>query len=80
MFKKILNKKEIEVFNYTARPFIIYCILVAIILIIGSNYGSMTTDEINGYIESLTLYFIINYLNLTYIELSKTKNKYINKK
>ena len=74
MFKKILNKKEIEVFNYTARPFIIYCILVAIILIIGSNYGSMTTDEINGYIESLTLYFIINYLNLTYIELSKTKN------
>ena len=60
MFKKILNKKEIEVFNYTARPFIIYCILVAIILIIGSNYGSMTTDEINGYIESLTLYFINN--------------------
>ena len=71
MLKKILNKKEIEIFNYTARPFIICCLLVCIILIIGSNSGTVTPDEINGYIESLLLYFLANYLNLSYIELRK---------
>lgn len=76
MNKNILNKKEIEVFNYTARPFIIHCLLVGIILTVGSNYGTVvTSDEINGYVESLLLYFIINYLNLTYIDLRKNKDK-----
>ena len=69
MLKNILNKKGIEVFNYTVRPFIIYCLLVCIILTIGSNYGTVTPDEMNGYIESLLLYFLVNYLNLSYIKL-----------
>ena len=41
MIKKILNKKEKEIFDYTIRPFTIYCVVVAIIIIIGSNIGAI---------------------------------------
>ena len=76
MFKKILNKKEQKLFDYTIRPFIIYCILTGLIIIIGSKYGNITTDKADGYICSMLLVFIVNYLNLSFIDLQNiNKNK-----
>ena len=75
MIKKILNKKEKEIFDYTARPFVIYCVVVAIIIIIGSNIGSMSSDTVDGYINSMVISMLINYLNMSYIELKNIKKK-----
>ena len=75
MIKKILNKKEKEIFDYTARPFVIYCVVVAIIIIIGSNIGSMSSDTVDGYINSMAITMLINYLNMSYIELKNIKKK-----
>ena len=75
MIKKILNKKEKEIFDYTIRPFTIYCVVVAIIIIIGSNIGSMSSDTVDGYINSMAITMLINYLNMSYIELKNIKKK-----
>ena len=75
MIKKILNKKEKEIFDYTARPFVIYCVVVAIIIIIGSNIGSMSSDTVDGYINSMTIAMLINYFNMSYIEIKNVKKK-----
>lgn len=75
MIKKILNKKEKEIFDYTVRPFIIYCVFVAIIIIIGSNIGSISSDTVDGYINSMVIAMLINYFNMNYIELKNIKKK-----
>ena len=75
MIKKILNKKEKEIFDYTARPLVIYCVVVAIIIIIGSNIGSMSSDTVDGYINSMVIAMLINYLNMSYIELKNIEKK-----
>ena len=75
MIKKILNKKEKEIFDYTIRPFIIYCVVVAIIITIGSNIGSMSSDTVYGYISSMIITIFINYLNMIYINLKSIKKK-----
>lgn len=75
MIKKILNEKEKEIFDYTARPFVIYCVVVAIIVIIGSNIGTLSTDIVEGYINSMVIAMLINYLNMSYIELKNVKKK-----
>ena len=75
MIKKILNKKEKEIFDYTTRPFVIYCVVVAIIIIIGSNIGSMSSDTVDGYVYSMTINMLINYLNMSYIDLKNIKKK-----
>ena len=76
MIKKILNEKEKEIFDYTARPFVIYCVVVAIIVIIGSNIGTLSTDIVEGYINSMVIAMLINYLNMSYIELKNVKKKW----
>lgn len=75
MIKKILNKKEKEIFDYTIRPFAIYCVVVAIIITIGSNIGSMSSDTVDGYVYSMAISMLINYLNMSYIELKNIKKK-----
>ena len=45
MIKKILNKKEKEIFDYTIRPFIIYYVVVTIIIVIGSNIANPSLDS-----------------------------------
>ena len=75
MIKKILNKKEKEIFDYTIRPFIIYYVIVTIIIAIGSNIGSMSSDTVDGYINSMVIAMLINYLNMSYIELKNMKKK-----
>ena len=63
MIKKILNEKEKEIFDYTARPFMIYCVVVAIIVVIGSNFGNMSSDTVDGYVYSMAIAMLINYLS-----------------
>ena len=75
MIKKILNKKEKEIFDYTIRPFIIYYVIVTIIIAIGSNIGSMSSDTVDGYINSMVITMLINYFNIRYIELKNRKKK-----
>lgn len=75
MIKKILNKKEKEIFDYTARPFMIYCVVVAIIVIIGSNFSNMSSDTVDGYVCSMAIAMLINYLNMSYIEIKNIKKK-----
>lgn len=75
MIKKILNEKEKEIFDYTARPFTIYCVVVAIIVIIGSNFGNMSSDTVDGYVCSMGIAMLINYLNMSYIELKNIEKK-----
>ena len=75
MIKKILNKKEKEIFDYTVRSFAIYCVFIVIIVIIGSNIGSMSPDTVEGYINSMAIVMLINYLNMSYIELKNIKKK-----
>lgn len=75
MIKKILNKKEKEIFDYTIRPFIIYYVVVTIIIAIGSNIGSMSSDTVDGYINSMVITMLINYINISYIELKSRKKK-----
>ena len=75
MIKKILNKKEKEIFDYTVRPFTIYCVVVAIIIIIGSNIGSVSSDTVDGYINSMVIVMLINHINMSYIELKKNIKK-----
>ena len=62
MIKKILNKKEKEIFDYTIRPFAIYCVVVAMIITIGSNIGSMSSDTVDGYVYSMVITMLMNSL------------------
>lgn len=77
MIKKILNlnEKEKKIFDYTARPTVIYYVVVGVIVIIGSKFGNMSSDTINSYIYSMIILAIINYINMTYIELKKMEEK-----
>ena len=70
MIKKLLNLNEKEkiVFDASARPFIIYCIIIGIIVIVGSS-GTLSPDAINGYFDSMILYMLVNYINLTYMNI-----------
>lgn len=72
---KILNYKEKEIFNYTIRPFMIYCIIIAFIVIIGSNFCNMSSDTINGYINSMVIIMLTIYFNLSYIEIKNIEKK-----
>ena len=75
MIKEILNKKEKEIFNYTVRPCIICCVFVAIIIIIGSNTGSISSDTVDGYLNSMAIVMLINYSNMIHIDLKNITKK-----
>ena len=75
MIKKLLNEKEKKIFDYTVRPFMIYCVVVAIIVIIGSNFSNMSSDTVDGYLCSMVIAILINYLNMSYIEIKNMKKK-----
>lgn len=77
MIKKLLNEKEKKIFDYTVRPFMIYCAVVAIIVIIGSNFSNMSSDTIDGYVCSMEIAMLINYLNMSYIEIKTWKRNKI---
>lgn len=77
MIKKILNlnEKEKEIFDYSVRPTTIYIVVVGVIVIIGSKFANMSSDTINSYIYSIIILAIINYVNMSYIELKKMEEK-----
>ena len=77
MIKKLLDldKEETIIFNATARPFVIYVILVGIVVIVGSLNGSMSSETADGYICSIILCMLVNYMNLRYMEFEKIKNE-----
>lgn len=75
MFKKLLNEEEKKIFDYTVRPFMAYCIVVAIIIIIGSKFGNMSSNTVNGYVNSLVVAMLVNYLNMSYIDLKNIEKK-----
>ena len=74
MIKKLLdlNDYEMKIFNYSARPFIICCLFIVIIVFVGNYFGTLSSNEITGFAKSITLYAIINYLNIAYIDLKNT--------
>lgn len=74
MFKKILTAEENKYFKVTVIPFIIYCVLIAIIIIIGNYANTLSSDTINGYVHGMILCGLINYVNLSIIELKETKH------
>ena len=73
MVKKLLglNEKESKKYDLVVRPFIIYCGLLVIMVIMNTVFKKMTPDLINGYIGGLLLFFVINYFNLSYIEIKE---------
>lgn len=75
MVKKILNNEEKKAFDYIIRPFMIYCVVVALIVIIGSNFGNMPSDTVDGYVCSMVIGMLINYLNISYIEIKNMEKK-----
>lgn len=74
-----MNDEEKQFFDCAVRPFIIYSILVAIIVVIGSKFGDMSTDTVNGYIYSMILAMLVNYINMHIMDLqdSMKNNKTI---
>lgn len=73
MLKKLLNlnEKESKKYDLVVRPFIVYCVALVIMVIMNTVFKKMTPDLINGYIGALLLFFVINYLNLTFIEIKE---------
>lgn len=74
MIKNLLNEKEKEIFDYTARPFIINCVVVAII--VGSNFGNMSSDTVNGFVCSMTIMMLINCFNASCIVIKNMGKKF----
>ena len=76
MIKKILklDKEQVTIFNASVRPFVIYCIFVAIVVIVGSLNKSMSSEMADGYICSMILCMLCNYMNLRYMEFEKMKD------
>ena len=69
-----LDREQTIIFNSAVRPFAIYCLLVAIVVIVGSLNGSMSSEMADGYICSMILCMLCNYMNLRYMEFEKMKN------
>lgn len=75
MVKKIFNKEEMKIIKLVIRPYIIFCICIAFIVIIGTKFCNMTSDEATGYIGSMLLYMVINYVNMQFMELEDITHK-----
>lgn len=71
MLKKILNKNERKIYDYTIRPLIIYSLGIGIIITIGASLGTLSDDYINGCICAWILYSVVNIFNIGVIELQK---------
>ena len=52
-----------------------FLVVVAIIVIIGSNFSNMSSDTVDGYLCSMVIAILINYLNMSYIEIKNMKKK-----
>lgn len=75
MIKKHLNENQKKLFDLTIRPTIMYYMIIGIILILGIILNTLSMDEINTYIKSMGLCMIINYLNLTFIEIKEIEKE-----
>lgn len=75
MFKGLLNKEEKKIYNHVIRPIIIFAICIGLITVIGYNVGTLSSDEVNGYICALGLCMIINYINIAIIDLQNGKDE-----
>ena len=62
-------------FKLIVIPFVICCVSILIVTVIGDVLGLMSQDEINGHYKSLIIYFVINYINLAIIEFKKYNKK-----
>ena len=67
----LIGEENMTTFKLTAVPFVICCVAILIVTVIGDVFGLMSQDEINGYYKSLIIYFFINYINLAIIEFKK---------
>lgn len=78
MFKNILklSKDDKLLFDTAVRPFIIFCILIIMIVVIDSIFNNaMSDDLVNGYICCLILNMVITYGNLCFIEYKESVKK-----
>ena len=73
MFK--LNKKEKKMVDLTIRPFLIFGIAIAIIVTIGHKYGTISQEEINGFIKAYIIHLLVFYINLSHVELKENMEK-----
>lgn len=58
-----LSKDEKLIVDISVRPFIIFCLSIIIIVIIGTIFNTLSDDTINGYACCLILNMIITYGN-----------------
>lgn len=73
MFK--LNKEEKKMVDLTIRPFIIFSIAIVAIVTIGHKCGTLSQEEINGFIKAYIIHLLVFYINLSHIELKEKMEK-----
>lgn len=64
-----------KIFKLAIRPFIIFCVVVGVIIIVGSCFKTLSSDEINGYVNAMIVSMLINYCNLSCIQYKEDRNK-----
>lgn len=69
-----LSKDEKLIVDISVRPFIIFCLSVIIIAIIGTIFNTLSDDTINGYACCLILNMVITYGNLLYFMQCRTQD------
>ena len=78
MLKKFLelSHEEMKEFNLVIRPLIILCIVVVFIVIVGSLRGAISSETIDGYVNTLVIIWLITFFNAGYEDIKNGLKKY----
>lgn len=74
MIRKLLSDEDYEYIRIL-RPYLLFLITIAIIVIIGYKFGDMSVDTVDGFVYSIIVETAIFWINVTWTDLYSIKKK-----
>lgn len=74
MIRKLLSDEDYEYIRIL-RPYLLFLITIAIIVIIGYKFGDMSADTVDGFVYSIIVETAIFWINVTWADLYNIKRK-----
>ena len=74
MIRKLLSDEDYEYIRIL-RPYLLFLITIAVIVIIGYKFGDMSADTVDGFVYSMIVETAIFWINVTWTDLYNIKKK-----
>lgn len=74
MIRKLLSDEDYEYIRIL-RPYLLFLIAIAVIVIIGYKFGDMSADTVDGFVYSVIVETAIFWINVTWTDLYNIKKK-----